>query len=345
MTTKERITVALEGGVPDITPYTTYMWTEDLAKSPEWRPLIDAGLGMSYHCGTVHGIEHGVEDGWEDKQEGANRYLIHTRTTPIGALRQVWTNGWHTESFIKTPADYRTMQWIVEHTEYVPAYENFAKAEAEIGDDGIVLVTGSRSPAMSLNLDWAGTQQFCQDVALEVPELYDLYEARKKTFREEIRLLAAGPGRFVKWFENLTISMLGPARYEELLLSVYQETVPLLEAGGKRLMVHYDGALQVIADLIARAPFHMIESLTEPPEGDMTYDQCRAAWPDKVFWGNLNIHCYDLPPEQLRAEVIAKCQRAGKRGFLLEISEDVPGNLKTAVPVVLETLASMANSE
>ena len=72
---------------------------------------------------------------------------------------------------------------------------------------------------MSINVDWAGTQQFCLDVAMEVPELFDLYEARKKLILEEFRLIAEGPGRFVKIWENLTISMLGPKRYEELLLS------------------------------------------------------------------------------------------------------------------------------
>ena len=48
-------------------------------------------------------------------------------------------------------------------------------------------------------------------------------------------------------------------------------------------MVHHDGALRVIADQIASAPFRMIESLTEPPEGNMMYDECPTAWPDSAF--------------------------------------------------------------
>lgn len=121
-------------------------------------------------------------------------------------------------------------------------------------------------------------------------------------------------------------------------MPVYEEAFPILRAAGKRVFVHYDGALRVIADQIARAPFDGIESLTEPPEGDMTYDECRAMWPDKVFWANINVSCYALPPEQLTEAVLAKQQRAGKRGLAFEISEDLPANWRETIPVVLRAL-------
>jgi hypothetical protein len=190
-------------------------------------------------------------------------------------------------------------------------------------------------------VDWAGTQQFCLDVAMGVDELFELYEAQKELFLEETRLIAEGPGEFVKWFENLTISMLGPQRYDDLLVSVYEEAIPMLEAAGKRVMVHYDGALSVIRDEIARAPFHIIESLTEPPEGDMTYDECRSAWPDKAFWGNINVDLYYRSEDELRDAVIAMRKRAGKRAFAFEISEDLPRNWRESIPVVLETLETL----
>jgi EAL domain-containing protein (putative c-di-GMP-specific phosphodiesterase class I) len=85
----------------------------------------------------------------------------------------------------------------------------------------------------------------------------------------------------------------------------------------------------------------MIESLTEPPEGNMTYDECRSAWPDKGFWGNINVELYGLPLEQLAESVIAKRERAGKRALAFEISEDVPANWRESVPVVLETLEKL----
>jgi hypothetical protein len=150
------------------------------------------GCKMVYSSGT----------GWSEPNS------IYKKETPVGTIQQVRRNGWHYEDFIKTPEDYKIMQWIVENTELSVNYHGYQQAEELARDYGIVILSASRTPAMSINVDWAGTQQFCMDVALEVPELFDLYEARKKQILEEYRLIAEGPGRYVKIWENLTISML-----------------------------------------------------------------------------------------------------------------------------------------
>jgi|GEM_PF-259419 len=365
MTTRELLVATLNGDTPERTPLSIYNflvgesgsvefdeWNtpiplslhdflEDNPKADHWRYLFDQGLGICQHCYPIKHIEHGVKDTEEEKVEGSRHYRIYRKETPVGTLQRVTVNDWHYEDWIKEPKDYKIRQWIVEHTELVPKYEEFEQAEEMVGDYGITVVTGSRTPAMSINIDWAGTQRFCLDVAMEVQELFDLYEAQKKLFLEEVRLIADGPWRFVKWFENLTIRMLGPRRYASLLVPVYEEALPLLEAAGKRVMVHYDGALSIIADQIAEAPFHIIESLTEPPEGDMMYDECRAAWPEKVFWAHINVGLYYRPEAELREAVIVKRERAGKKALAFEISEDLPENWWESVPVVLQALQEL----
>jgi len=344
-TPRERLATALEGGTPDITPYSIYSWMmnrETEQGKAAWQDVLDRGLALCHHCSPIQHVPHGVTGSTVEEKRGGDTYTIQTLECPAGKLQNVRRNGWHHEDWIKTPQDYLTRKWMIENTELVPRYETVEEAEAFVGDQGIVAVCGSRTPLMSINIDWAGTERFCMDVALEVPELFELYEAQKKLFLEETRLLAAGPGRFAKWFENLTISMIGARRYRDYLCNVYDEAVPILEAGGKRVMVHYDGALRCIADDIARAPFHMIESLTEAPEGDMDYAECRAVWPDKVLYGNLNVDLYYAPPDVLRQAVTDRCARAGKRGFALEISEDLPAGWEQSVPLVLQTLEEMA---
>lgn len=343
-TPREWLTDALSGKVPERTPYSIYSWMINPASDRErdgWRRVIDLGLLLCRHVTVVRHVEHDVRETVVEEKKGADVFTIRTKECPAGSIRMVRRNGWHHEDWIKTPDDYKVRRWMIEHTELVPDYAEFDTGDAEVGVNGLAIVTGSRTPAMSINIDWAGTQQFCMDLALEVPELFELYAAQKKLFIEETRLIANGPGRFVKWFENLTVSMLGPERYGELLCSVYDEAVPILEAAGKRVMVHYDGALKCIADRIAAAPFHMIESLTEPPEGDMRYDECRAAWPDKVFWANINVDLYSKPAATLARSVIEKRERAGKRGFAFEISEDLPSNWEESIPVVLKALEEL----
>ena len=341
MTTRENLITALNGGTPEITPLSFYSWMAPDFLTDEWKRLYDRGLGICHHCRIIDEVMHGVKETRGQEVRGGETYVIEERETPQGVLRQVHRDGWCIEHWLKTPQDYRIMTWITENTELVPRFEVFAQGEEQVGAWGVAVVLASRTPAMSINVDWAGTEQFCMDIALELPELFELYEARKKLFLQETALVAQGPGRFVKWLENLTISMLGPRRYRDLLVSVYDECVPILAAAAKRVMVHYDGALNVIADEIARAPFHMIESLTEPPEGDMTYDQCRRAWPDKVFWANINVDLYSEPEQVLRKAVLQKRQRAGKKALAFEISEDLPANWQQSIPIVLATLKEL----
>jgi hypothetical protein len=351
MTVRTDLITALDGGTPERTPFSIYEWyfTFPNYDFDDWRSLFEQGLGLSLECATFATVEHGVENTVEYEVEGDRRYTIRRKKTDVGTLQCVTLNSvsaprmieWNREYWIKEPQDYRIMQWIVEHTEVVPRYETFEETEERAGDFGVTIVGMGRTPAMSIQVDWAGEQRFALDVALGVEELSALYEAQKKQVLEIVRVVAAGPGHFVKWNENVTVRMLGPKRYTDLLVPVYEEAVPLLEATGKRLLVHYDGELKAITDQIARAPIHIIESLTEPPEGDMMLDACRAAWPDKSFWSNINVGLYSLPPDELCEAVVAKRERAGKRGLAFEISEDVPENWRETVPLVLQTLREL----
>jgi len=351
MTTRKNLATALSGGVPEQTPLSVLGWffTGPGYDFDEWRPLFDQGLGLLVQCQTVTLVEHGVETTAEHQVEGDRRYTIRRKETPAGALQSVTVNSvraprpmeWNLEHWVREPKDYKILQWIVENTEVVPQYGEFARAEEWVGDHGVAVVAGGRTPAMTIQIDYAGGERFALDVALKVEELFELYEAEKRLFMEANRAIAAGPGRFVSWFEQFTASMLGPKRYAELLMPVYDEAVPVLEKAGKRVMVQYNGKLRAVAGQIALAPFHVVELLTEPPEGDMTLDECRAAWPDKAFRANINVGLYSLPPDELRQAVIAKRERAGKRGLAFELAEDIPANWREAVPVVLRALQEL----
>ena len=346
MTTRQLLTDALNGHTPARTPLSCGSWmpgdpySDDLF-ADKWKCLYDQGLGFSHHCQIIRQIEHGVKETVERQEKNGDLYAIQKKGTPLGTLQQVEKNGWVIEHWIKTHHDYKIMKWIVENTEQTTCYEEYEKQLQRIADYGIIIIFASRTPAKSINVDWAGTETFCMDIALQVPELYELYEARKKFFFEEARLIAAGPGRFVKWPENLSAAMLGPQRYDELLAPVYKEAIPIMEQGRKRVMVHYDGTLAAVADRIALAPFHILESLTEPIEGDMMYDQCRKAWPDKTFWGNINQGVFALPEPELRQAIIDKRHRAGKKAFAFEVYENLPANWEETIPIILDTLCAL----
>ena len=63
-------------------------------------------------------------------------------------------------------------------------------------------------------------------------------------------------------------------------------------------------------------------------------------WPNKRFWSNINIGKYQLPPDKLRQAVLEGVAEGAVNGslFAYEISEDMPANWETAIPVVLDAL-------
>jgi hypothetical protein len=155
-----------------------------------------------------------------------------------------------------------------------------------------------------------------------------------------VAIVAEGPGRYVSVLENFTAETMGPMRYGKYHLPVYNELFTQLQTAGKIVGTHYDGKLAACQELIAQAPMDLIESLTPPPEGDMTLAQARQAWPNKLFWSNINVSVYQLPPEQIRARILDLVQQAAPDGKRLafEVSEHIPQNWQESMAVVLAAL-------
>ena len=112
----------------------------------------------------------------------------------------------------------------------------------------------------------------------------------------------------------------------------------------KRVYPHFDGQIAQVLDKLAMIPFAGIESLTEPPEGDVSWKYARAALPGKVLWANINVGHYALPAVELQRWVQEHVDAVApdKRGLALEISEDLPANL-TAIPMLLDALQTPCN--
>jgi hypothetical protein len=339
---RERIEVFWSGEQPDRIPFTIYQneWRHT-ATDPRWQPLYEKGLGVTWHIATVQeqwtpGIEM-VHDTWTADGRLHER---HTVKTPVGEIYDTLIDGWQKKYFLETTEDYRVMIHVVRNTILQPVYEAYEEKSRQIGPYGIPLLPMSRTPLQSILVDFVGLEKFAYQLVDLHDEMMELYDALLGVLRRKVELVAAGPGRFVSVLENFTADSLGPVRYRQLLLPVYQELFPLLQSAGKIVGTHYDGQLSACKRLIAQAPIDLIESLTPPPEGDMSLAECRAAWPDKLFWSNLNVALYYLPPEELKQVVWQRIQEAAPDGSRLafEVSEQYPDNWFESVGIVLDAL-------
>ena len=341
MNIHERLEAFWCGEKPDRIPYTIYQneWRHT-QHDPAWQALFEAGLGVTWRVPSVKVIRRDIEFRQETYTENGRVFTRRAMITPVGEISTVSAEGWTQKYWLETREDYGGMIYIAKNTQYAPDYAGFLVKQEQIKPYGIALIAAGRTPLQTILVDYVGLENFAYhlyDYAAEVAELYD---ALLTGFRRQVELIAGGPGRFVSVLENFTAETMGPVRFAQYHLPVYKELFPVLQQSGKIVGTHYDGKLACCKDLIASAPIDLIESLTPPPEGDLTLDQCRAAWPEKLFWVNINVSNYDLPPQELK-ELVAKLVSQGApegRRLAFEVSEQYPHNWKESMPVVLEAL-------
>lgn len=338
MTVRERIQLALAGERPDVVPFTLYEWMSDDATAVA--ALGQLGLGLIRHAGTYQAHTPNVTYHSENFVRDGRRWNRHTIRTPVGEVSRLSQEGWVQEYYVRRPEDYRVLEFMVRDTRYQPSYDTFRALDHELGDRGVTLIGAGRSPLQTILVDYAGLERFSCDIADECEELCSLYHALVEKQRELLWIIAEGPGEVVKLWENLTGEVIGARRFAHLHLPFYEEWGRVLHAHGKRLIAHFDGRLACLSDGLAASPLDGLESLTPPPEGDLSLGEARRLFPRKVLWVNLSVSRYFDPPECLQAHVRDLLAQAQPwKGLLFEISEDLPANWRESVPTVLKVLA------
>jgi len=241
------------------------------------------------------------------------------------------------------------MQHALSDTKMTATDRYFDQSEAELGDGGISVghlgwtqYECRRTALQEIQVDFAGLERFSIDIITELPELLDLIHLINEQTIQAFRCILKTKAQHIKLWENLSIETMGPSIYRNHIAPVYKRIFDVLDGSDKKLQVHYDGNLKIIANDIAGLGFDGIDSLTGPPEGDMTASEARAAWPDKFFWLHPNMGWFSLPEKQLAEKIRRTVKDAGPSRFCLMMSEEVPPEWETAVPVVLRTLEEMA---
>ncbi len=341
MTFRERIEAFWSGEKPDVVPYSIYAWIhEGVSDDPAWDAMFEAGLGLTHHVFAYDMDLTDVEIRDETTQEDGHIVRRLTYTTSDGSVTETCIDGWQGEHFLKTPEDYHVMAHIVDSTGVTPRPERIASRIEACGDHEVVWSCLKRTPYQRMLVDLAGVGEFPFHLADFPDDVQVLYEALYRQFRQRTQIVAESPGRFVHFGENFNGDAIGPERYAKFILPVYEECMGILHEAGKVTGAHYDGRIASCADVIAKGPLDLLESFTEPPEGDLPFDEARTRFPDKLFWANIGLGDYQLPADELRqriCDLVAAAAPEGKR-LALEVSENLPGNWRDSMPIVLDTL-------
>ncbi len=341
MTFRERVDAYWSGDRPETIPYAIYEWI--CPDDPAMEAMFADGLGLIRHVKCFTESAKNVDLTDQTYEEDGFTVMRRTYVTPIGSIYETWRNGWQHECMLKGPDDYRVMTYVAENTVVESDLDALEAQLAELPAHTVALSGLSRTPYQRMLVDLAGVGHFPFHLMDHEDEVRTLYEALRKVYRQRVDIAAQASGRFVHFGENFNADAIGPARYEEFILPVYEECIAILHAAGKVVGAHYDGRTASCAEVIGRSPLDLVESFTEPPEGDQTLAQARANWPDKLIWCNVGLSNYQLPPDQLRKTVqsMAAAGAPDGRRLAFEVSENLPDNWQESMPVVLEALAEL----
>ena len=343
-----RLEAALAGRLIEQPIYAVYDWFVE-NRPLDWENLFEQGLGQVNHANLIR-HHHPYLEIKEviSEQDGRKRKDVYW-ITDKGELHEWYLGEWRQEYFIKNAKDYGIMARALEDVKITPNPEPFLQSEAWLKGGGITLgqipgLGNGRTPLMVLQIDWVGLEQFSLDLAYELTEMLELVEMMNEIKLEEIRQAVKTPAKHIKLWENLSIETLGPTPYRQHFFPLYKQILGILQAADKRLHVHYDGRLRLISKDIAALDIEGIDSFTEPPEGDMSVAEARAAWPDKFLWFHPNLGWYRLPPREL-ADNIRRCIcEAEQHRYCLMISEEIPPAWETNIPFLLNMLQECLTS-
>lgn len=308
MNHRERMEAVLAGHPPDRIPWVPrlQLWYEARRRTgtlpPRYQGLTlqeierDLGLGTPARDGKI--LEERLE-GVEiiAVREGLSERL--TYHTPVG---KVDTLIQHSEDLdrlglpgrivsypLKAPKDYAVWRWIAEHTHWAPAYDAYCAYDAEIGEDGLPMVSVGDVPFHEWLEKLAGYEHGFYHLADFPREVESLLGLMREVQRERLwPVIANSPARFMLHGAHLSSQFTPPHLFRKYILPYYAELMPLLHSRGIRVAMHADNDTSQILDLIDEAGWDVVECFTTAPMVPLTLERARQVWGNRVIiWGGL----------------------------------------------------------
>ncbi|GAH81647.1 unnamed protein product, partial [marine sediment metagenome] len=233
------------------------------------------------------------------------------------------TSAWIKKFLISSPVDYPIVKFIIENTVYHEDYDSFLEIRANLGDDGVILAWTGRSPWAKMLIELAGVERLSLDFYDNRPLVEDLLSSIEKKLDEVYKIAANSPAQVIGAPDNVTGDVVEPKLFKKYYLPFYNKQGQLLHQQNKSYVVHMDGKLKSLKELIKKTDIDVVESFTFPEGGgDLSFEEASAAWKNKSIIANLPAFLC-LKEEKIVKEYIYNLinRASSKKNFMLEISE------------------------
>jgi len=204
-------------------------------------------------------------------------------------------------------------------------YNDYYRFDQELGNMGVVFSYTERTPFQLLLNEYAGPVNLTFllfDFPGEIERLLRILQQREERI---IEILSSSPAELIWIPDTVTAPLIGRDNFKKYNCASYLKYCNKLSSSGKRIMVHMDGVLSPLSDIIAKSPINIVEGFTPPPVGDFSVSEARELWSDKSLWLNFTPSVFLQKWDKIKEHTSDLINQNGSRpGFLIGITENFP---------------------
>jgi hypothetical protein len=344
MTMRDRILAVIQGRPHDQVPFVIY---DGLLPVHE----VQAHLGREsvglLRWSAVHRVLHPHCRFQElDYEVDGTRWRRTWLHTPAGSLYEerafepVYDSSSIRKHYIEQPDDYPIFWSFLDDCKIVPDYGRYDSDQAELGELGLPLVAVERTPYQQLWVQWVGLNHLGHHLADCPDHVAHTVALLEKRARRIFEIVRQSPAPFVDFPDNITAPAIGPRRFRQYCVPLYNELADLMAERQVPVYVHMDGNLKPLWQDIAASRILGLDSFAPAPDNDTTVAEAVALWPEKRLWVNFPSSVHLRPAAQVRQEAENILQAAGHTGRLqIQISENVPlFAWRTSLPAIVAAI-------
>ena len=277
-----------------------------------------------------------------DRGPELTRVEYHTPVGVVSTAHQTLTDAlkksgisWpYTEEFvIKRPEDIAVVGYIFENLELIPTYDDFARWQRAVGDNGVAFANG---------LDGASPMHFIQKFFLDPTAFFFFYndhrmqlralaEILEQFFDDALKLHLDSPAEAVMWGQNFDDTITYPSYFQKELVPWIRKLGAAFAENNQILSCHCDGEMTGLIDLIGESGMHVADAVCPYPMTKVKNEEFYYRWHDKltIFGGipsNILIPAVTGEDEfEAFVDNLFKAIVPGRR-FILGVSDMVPPN-------------------
>lgn len=304
-------------------------------KASLWDIQRDLGIGIFGREAAFYRLVH---PDVQIEQRVQGQTTVTQWTTPYGTLtcrdrmsaelHEVAHDAIRIEYPYKTVEDYDALLFFIEHAQVVETFEQCAELVNSIGHDGVARPSTGYVPAHQLMIEFMGYQTFYYKLHDHPAQVEALIKALTDQQRKILDLAAVCPATVIGVGANYDEQLTPPPIFDQFFAPFYREAKQVLATGGKIMVVHGDGEMDVLLKSLMDCGVEVVEAVTPKPMTSIDIRKTRRLWQDRVtMWGG--VPCVLLTPtysdEQFESylEELFRAVAPGDR-FILGFGDNVP---------------------